>query len=331
MRHEPTWLSDYLVADVEDPRLNLQSVLSRHFLIRALTGDRLGGLMEQECQFAAVMNWLLSLARPPRGGDDLVAVLHALRCRADNAEGIEIPQFVLQTFSAFPLAASPVGVPNYLERFLADAPLERREIEGRMEALDTFRDLWRRTLNEAPASAADPDGRARLSVLEVACGSANDYRFLDAYGIGRLIDYTGLDLCAKNVANAQALFPGVRFAVGNAFELAAPDKSFDLCIVHDLFEHLSLEGMEAALGEICRVTRRGLCIGFFNMDEIGEHRARPVEEYHWNTLSMARVKESFARHGFAAQVLHIGSWLRQQVGCEHTHNPNAYTFWLRPA
>ena len=141
------------------------------------------------------------------------------------------------------------------------------------------------------------------AVLEAACGSANDYRFLDAYGIARLVNYTGFDLCAKNIENARALFPGVRFEVGNVFEIAAPDRGFDMCFVHDLFEHLSLAGMEATIKEVCRVTRQGICVGFFNMDEIREHRERPVDEYHWNTLSMVRVKELFARQGFAAQAV----------------------------
>ena len=32
MQHDAGMLRDYLVAGVEDPRLNVQSVLSRHFL-----------------------------------------------------------------------------------------------------------------------------------------------------------------------------------------------------------------------------------------------------------------------------------------------------------
>jgi hypothetical protein len=36
--------------------------------------------------------------------------------------------------------------------------------------------------------------------------------------------------------------------------------------------------------------------------------------------------EQFARHGFAAQVLHIGAYLRFRTGCDATHNSNAYTF-----
>lgn len=149
------------------------------------------------------------------------------------------------------------------------------------------------------------------------------------YSLARLVDYTGLDLCATNIENARALFPAVRFETGNVFALAAPDQSFDLCFVHDLFEHLSPEGLRAAVGEICRVTRQGLCMNFFNMDEIAEHVVRPVEEYHWNTLSLARMLELFAGQGFAGQVVHLGAFVRQRTGGEQTHNPNAYTLLLR--
>jgi ubiquinone/menaquinone biosynthesis C-methylase UbiE len=143
-----------------------------------------------------------------------------------------------------------------------------------------------------------------------------------------LIEYTGFDLCAKNIDNARALFPGVRFEVGNAFAIAAPDRSFDFCIVHDLFEHLSIEGMERAVTELCRVTRRGLCVGFFQMAETSDHVVRVVDEYHVNTLSLARTRELFAAQGFVGQVIHIGAFLRDQAGCRHTHNPNAYSFVL---
>ena len=79
---------------------------------------------------------------------------------------------------------------------------------------------------------------------------------------------------------------------------------------------------------MCRVTRQGICVGFFNMDEIRDHQVQPVDDYHWNLLSMGRMKELFAECGFAARVVHIGTFLRKQIGCEQTHNPNAYTFLL---
>ena len=66
------------------------------------------------------------------------------------------------------------------------------------------------------------------------------------------------------------------------------------------------------------------------MDEIRDHQVRPLDDYHWNLLSMARTKELFGACGFTAQVVHIGAFLRQQIGCEQTHNTNAYTLLLRP-
>jgi SAM-dependent methyltransferase len=353
MRHDAEMLRGYLVASVEDPRINLQSLLSRHFLLRALTGGRFAPLMEHECRFAAAMNWLLPLATRAGGTEELAAVLHALRRGADNAEGIEIPRFLSRTFALLPQADpgamagtadaaaarlrprpatgmdAAAVIPNYIESFLSNARFEGDKLLPHEPTLNTFLQLWSAALGgageaEVESSAASP----RWRVLEPACGSANDYRFLAACGIARRIDYSGFDLCPKNIENARALFPGVDFATGNVFEIAGPDNAYDLCFLHDLFEHLSPEGIQTAAKEICRVTRRGICIGFFDMDEIPSHQIRPLEEYHGNTLSMSQMRALFAAGGFSAQVLHVGTFLRRQLGCGQTHNPNAYTFVL---
>jgi hypothetical protein len=115
--------------------------------------------------------------------------------------------------------------------------------------------------------------------------------------------------------------------VGNVFEVEAPDKAFDLSVVHDLFEHLSIAGLEQAAGEICRVTREALCLGFFNMHEEADHIIRAVEDYHWNTLSLSLTSGLFERQGFAVQPIHIGTFLKWRIGCEETYNENAYTFF----
>jgi SAM-dependent methyltransferase len=334
MQHDAEMLRDYLVASVEDPRLNLQSVLSRHFLTRNLVPGKFEALMEQEYRFAAVMNWTAQLIQRRGGATELEAVLYALRHGADNAEGLAIPQIVSQSFARLPVIADEVLIPNYVESFLGGAQVADGQLHE--PSLDTFSGLWRQALeggfgngwsSSAPAQIArsgDPP-----SVLEAACGSANDFRFLARFGMARWLDYTGFDLCEKNIQNARNLFPEARFKIGNVFEIDAPDKSYDFCLFHDLFEHLSLPGLNVALKEVCRVTMRGICAGFFNMDEIPEHLERPYENYHWNTLSMKQIREAFEAHGFAAQVLHIGTFLRYHVGCDETHNENAYTFWLR--
>jgi SAM-dependent methyltransferase len=318
MRHDEPFLRDYLVADVEDPRINVQSILSRHFILATLYENRFEELMLHELRFAAAMNWLARLAKRGGGEEERQAVLHALRLGADNAEGVEIPCFLLQSFGSLPVRVGERAIPNYIQEFLISPEFDSRRQTGEGKVINTFLALWSAVLdNESPQ---------RISVLEPACGSANDYRHLEAYGIARLVDYSGFDLCEKNVANARALFPHTRFEAGNVFEIAAADQSFELCFVHDLLEHLSLAGLERAVTELCRVTRHGLCVNFFQMDEMPEHIVRPVGEYYVNTLSLAKTEALFAQRGFTVQPLQIGSYLRQRIGCTETHNPDAYTF-----
>ena len=202
MRHDAGVLRGYLVAGVEDPRLNLQSILSRHFIARALTGERFSALMEQEYRFATAMEWLTELARRLGDAGEFELVLYALRHGADNAEGIEIPGFVVHTFAALPATIGGLIIPNYIESFLSGTRLVKGHAKLHNPSLGTFRKLWHKAL-KAVVPVPKP-----LTVLEPACGSANDYRFLHAYCLARLVDYTGFDLCAKNIENACALFPG---------------------------------------------------------------------------------------------------------------------------
>jgi len=332
MRHDATWLRDYLVSGVEDPRINIQSILSRHFTLRALFESRFEDLMQQEIRFGAVMNWLIAVAGQEADSEVFRAILYALQCRASNAEGLLIPPFVVHTFASLPRLCGGMRIENYIEKFLTGTRFAHERALLDQASIDTFLILWRTSL----ASTCSPDsgiganlGPQPVTILEPACGSANDYRFFDTYGLAQFTNYTGFDLCAKNIENALALFPNIRFTVGNVFEIQATDQSYDLCMVHDLFEHLSLHALDAAVYEICRVTRCAICVGFFQMDETDDHLVRPVHDYYWNLLSRSRMQQLFASRHFAAQIIHIGTFLRETVGCEQTYNPNAYTFVLR--
>lgn len=321
-QHDAAMLRDYLVQDVEDPRLNAQSILSRHYLIFAATGGQFRELADEELAFAAVANWALHGLKRQVAGEDFTALRLALERAMDNAEGIELPPFVRRTFARLPRTFDGLLVPNYVEtlfRELAETP-PHSPPRLPAEFLDLFMRLWNQALAPIPACG--------IRVVEPACGSANDFRFWVRCGLARLIDYCGFDLSPKNVANALSLFPEARFHVGNILCVGAPDLAYDLAVVHDLFEHLSLRALPTAIGELCRVVERGLCLHFFNMDEIDEHVVRPVEDYHWNTLSLDRIRETLASHGFTGQAFHIGTYLRWRAGSDPVHNPAAYTLLL---
>jgi SAM-dependent methyltransferase len=310
MRHDGATLRNYLVRDVEDPRINVQSILTRHFLIKQLFGKRFEDLMEQELRFALVMNWLLGLLKTSIRPGRLHAILDALLAGQDHAEGLRIPPYVSETFSA-------LALPNYICDLLCWSPVETTEAPIPEYLMSTFQMIWREVL-------ADEQPR-RVSVLEPACGSANDYRFIESYGIAKLLEYTGFDLCDKNIGNARGMFPAICFKVDNVLEIKAGNSAFDYCFVHVLFEHLSIEAMEAAISEICRVTRKGICAGFFNMHKGKQHKTQLVGDYHWNKLSMAETKLIFERHASKIKVIHIDTSLRSKFHCEDAHNKGAYT------
>lgn len=315
MRHDQKILRDYLVQDVEDPRINVQSILTRHFLIRQLFGEQFDDLMKHELRFGLVMNWLLRLLKKPIRLWQLHAILDALLTGEDHAEGLEIPSYITETFASLVL-------PNYICDAFSGCPTETAEDSIPAYLLSTFQTIWREVLACEHAQ--------RIFVLEPACGSANDFRFIDAYGIGQFLNYTGFDLCEKNIRNAKQMFPEVSFNVGNVLEIGVEDKTFDYCFVHDLFEHLSIEAMDVAIEQVCRVTRRGICAGLFNMHEGDEHIVRSIGDYHWNTLSVAKTKVVFEQYGFVVKVIHVDSFLRLKFNFPDTHNKGAYTFFISP-
>jgi ubiquinone/menaquinone biosynthesis C-methylase UbiE len=169
----------------------------------------------------------------------------------------------------------------------------------------------------------------RLSVIEAACGSANDYRFFDSYGMAPLLSYTGFDLTQKNITNARRMFPDVDFRVGDVQDIEAADRSYDWAVAHDLLEHLSPHACNRAIDELCRVTRRGVLISFFDMLDAPEHEIRPKGTYHDNALSKDRIAERFAPHCSDVRWVHIRPMLAERYGFDDYYKGRAWTIIAR--
>jgi hypothetical protein len=148
VQHEAAWLGEYLVAAVEDPRLNLQASLSRHFLVDELAPARFTDLMRQEYRFAATMEWLLRGSALLKDAETRHAALHALRRGSDNAEGEEIPAFIVQTFANLPAETDDCVIPNYVETFLTQPKQGGDPIWSSETTLDTFGLAWKAVLQK---------------------------------------------------------------------------------------------------------------------------------------------------------------------------------------
>jgi len=268
-------LDEYLVIGWQNPRINVQSILIRHALVRLLFGGEFAALMRDELELAVELNEALR-QESLRTNTPIDSFLDARRQQRIREVGRVI---------------------------------ESREHE--------FEERWRAVL---AGRSAPP-----LAVVELACGSANDYRAFVDFGLARLLDYTGIDLNPKNIDNAQRRFPDARFQVGNAVSTGLPDGSADVVIVSDLFEHLPIELAHAALQEAVRLARRGLILSFFNMADIPDHVDRPVAAYHWNLLSKARFEATLRATFPEVAAASIPDWLRAEFGYEHSYNPHGWT------
>jgi hypothetical protein len=307
-------LDNYLVSDVEDPRINVQSIISRAFLIDSIWPDKFAGLIREEIRFGICLSFILRFVKGNCSQESRRCLLETLENGADTCNGLQIPPYLSL---AFELASDGrAELPDYITEALTAATFDGDELLGD-SALSTFEQIWHSILSGRKAD--------RISVLEPACGSANDYRYLHSFGVSRFLQYAGFDICDKNIANAHRRFPGVCFEIGNALDIPAEDDSYDFLFVHDLFEHLSPAALNASLAEICRVTRRQACLSFFNMAEIDEHVVKPVGLYHWNTLSLREVLSVLMNSASSFDVIHIDTLLKSNYGCADYHNKEAYS------
>jgi SAM-dependent methyltransferase len=184
-----------------------------------------------------------------------------------------------------------------------------------------FADRWTSALRDEPGP--------RLSVIEAACGSANDYRYVATFGMAHLLSYRGFDLTGANIANARRRFPHADFRLGDVLDIEAEDESFDWAVAHDLLEHLSPPALERAIDELGRVSRRGVVISFFRMSDATEHHIRPKRFYHFNELSRRRIEESFARSCSTVEWVHVRSMLAERYSFSDYYNRRAWTMIAR--
>ena len=289
---EEGYLDSYLVSGVEDPRINVQSILTRSLIADWLWPGEFSGLVDEELRFGAVMTWVL---RRLQAGWQPAELLRHIR------ENRDCPDAVHRLYSALEDGGS--GVPNYISAALS-RPGEGAHIPR--PALNVFRGAWQEALQ---GREAEP-----FSVLEPACGSANDYRSIHGRGLADYIHYSGFDIAPANIRNASERFPGVDFFVDSIMDCGVEDDSYDCAFVHDVFEHLSVPAMRDALAEVCRTTRREAWLHFFNAEDRAEHRVKPVEDYYRNLLSVPRLVESLEELGREVQVIAIPRLLEEKFG-----------------
>jgi SAM-dependent methyltransferase len=301
LRHSAEFLDTYLVRGVENPCLNPQSVVMRSLIIESLAPHQHDALIGQEKLYSAcACQTLLAIAERE---------FNAFTAALDGERNADL---------AYPLPAFLKDLRENTTQAPFSVRAVWRQIFQAMRGsfsnfVSPFESLWRERLERLDVKP--------LKLLEAGCGSANDYRYFERYGLDRAVDYTGVDICATNILNAQRRCPKGKFLEANAIRLPFPDKSFDFYCAFDLFEHLSIEAMECTIREAVRVTRRGLWLSFFQLDWRAEHEVILEPPYHRNILSIPRTVELLKTLGCDARVIDIQAEWARDFPAYRQYNP----------
>jgi len=306
-------LAVYLAIEEQDQRINAHSILTRALLIDTLWPGRFDSLITEEMRFGVVMTWLLEQLQ--RGSDRCALLDRVLNC-ASGAADAGIPEVVRETAAWLQTDACPI--PDYVSEALMFVNADRPESLLAELALDTFYEIWKAQLSGLTAE--------RIRVLEVACGSGNDYRGLRDSGVGAFLDYSGFDIASKNVANARREFPRVNFFEASLLDSGLPDGAADYVFAHDIIGHLSREGMERAVSEILRIARREAWIHCYNALEIEDHQIRPFKLYFKNRISIPRLSASFRAAGASVRVVPISAMLQRKFNFVQDYTVTSVTF-----
>lgn len=133
----------------------------------------------------------------------------------------------------------------------------RFEYEGWERVADKYDSVWSSLTRQfIPYLVNAAQVSPGMSVLDVACGPgyvSDAIRKLGAIPIG-------IDFSKRMVAIAKKMFPGIRFAQGDAQNLACDDASFDRVLIN--FGLLHLSHPEQACAQAFRVLRSSGKFGF---------------------------------------------------------------------
>jgi SAM-dependent methyltransferase len=91
----------------------------------------------------------------------------------------------------------------------------------------------------------------RPTILDAGCGEFGLAAFMPAAAI------TGVDILAP-----ASIGPGLNYRQGSIIDLPFDDRSFDIAVAIDVFEHLPTELRAAAVAELVRVARTAIVIAF---------------------------------------------------------------------
>ena len=294
------FLDSYLIQSFENPSINPQSVLMRSFLVDHLFPNRFNETINQEIYYSACACYAL-LANQEGWFRELYNIVQS-EIHHPNIPKFLQPDFIYQKSRRF----SVKSLFNEIGKCLTVG----------FEHIDSpFRKIWLSHLKRHFKCGA--------KVLELGCGSANDYRYWSSYGIASFINYTGMDISPINIRNARKRHPHENFRTADACNTGYADESFDIVVAFDLIEHLSPDKMQTVLAEASRISRNEIWISCFNAGTFPLHEFKADGTYYRNRLSVGEIAKQLAINNFKTEWISIKNEYTSLFPGYRQYNENA--------
>ena len=162
-----------------------------------------------------------------------------------------------------------------------------------------------------------------VRILDIATGSADIPRALQAWGRGRGLDLTivAVDNHAAMLRLAQATSEPLRLVQADALALPFPPDSFDLALCALAFHHFGFEASARVLTAMDRLTTRGFVVSDLRRDQLTYWGVRAA-------LTLGR-SHPFTRHDGPASVRRAWtpSEYRKMVGLSGVPGVRVHTHW----
>jgi SAM-dependent methyltransferase len=295
-----SYLKSYLIHAEENPAINPQSVFLRGCIADRLFNQDFSSLINDEILFSTCACFALQRNE----NDELREIAEIISSHAslDN-----LPNFLCETIQSNE---------HQFDLFELVSEIAKCTVIGFEYFNSPFRSLWRNRVKGRST--------ANLKLLEIGCGSANDYRYWDTYGLADYIQYTGIDISRKNIENAKKLYPETNFQEANGCRLDLNGNAYEVVLCFDVLEHLSASGTEDMLNEMTRLSSDEIWISLFNGTLESRSSYQMKDDYHWNSLSLTELSEFLEKRGFKSTVMSISTELETRFEGYSHYNPNAY-------
>lgn len=131
------------------------------------------------------------------------------------------------------------------------------------------------------------------NILDIGCGNGEFTNELN-----KIAKTTAIDISEEMIKIAKKNFPNIDFIASSIYKLPFQEKTFSTVVCLNTIHHI--KDIEAAIRELCRITKKQILIEIKNKNSVNYLRRRLIknQEYLWKASTVKEMKNLFNNYNF---------------------------------